>query len=242
MLADESAATELRVVALRGLLKSGVSDAAALIDKLVSTNNVDLRIEAVNQLVASDADRAIPLLARAIESESILERQNAWDALAKLKSDAAKELIAKGVDSYLSNTLPKEVRLNVFEAAKKVRTEDTRKKMEAYIEKQEPLKTSDPVAFYADSELGGDVSRGRKIFFEKTQVSCLRCHKIADVGGEVGPALTTIGKDKNVNYLLEAIVAPNAKIAENFKTVIVQTEEGKIYSGSCEQRMMTSLS
>ncbi len=69
------------------------------------------------------------------------------------------------------------------------------------------------------------------VVFERTQLSCLRCHEIGDDGGDVGPKLTEIGTKKSADYLLEAIVAPNAKLAEGFETIIVQTDEGEVISG-----------
>ena len=55
--------------------------------------------------------------------------------------------------------------------------------------------------------------------------------KVVDKGGDVGPALTDIGSKKKSDYLLEAIVAPNAKIAEGFETIIVFTDAGDQING-----------
>ncbi len=231
ILDDNKATTEMRVIALRGLLKSNVSDATALIDKLVATDDPDLRIEAVSQLAASEPARAIGLLEKATQSDVMKERQAAWDTLAKMRNENAKAIILKGLDDYIADKLPREVRLNVINAASRLRDRNVRDRLQKLEDTRYPLKNNDPVAYYADSEIGGDARLGKKVFFEKTQLSCVRCHKINDVGGEVGPNLSKIGKEKDLRYLLEAIVAPNAKIAENFKTIIVQTEEGNIYSG-----------
>ncbi len=79
--------------------------------------------------------------------------------------------------------------------------------------------------------VGGDAERGSKVFYEKIAVSCVRCHKIDDRGGEVGPNLSAIGKDKTRQYLLEAIVEPNRAVAQGFETVVITTNAGQTLSG-----------
>jgi quinoprotein glucose dehydrogenase len=78
---------------------------------------------------------------------------------------------------------------------------------------------------------GGNAEHGRTVFFGRSAASCRRCHKVGGSGGEVGPDLSRIGKDKDRNYLLEAIVDPNAKVAKGFETVILVTMDGLIHSG-----------
>ena len=84
---------------------------------------------------------------------------------------------------------------------------------------------------WSDCLEGGDLEKGRELFFGRGAASCRRCHKVGSNGGEVGPALTKIGKEKDRAYLLEAIVDPNAKIAKGFETVILVTTDGRVHSG-----------
>jgi len=84
---------------------------------------------------------------------------------------------------------------------------------------------------YADSMVGGNVARGKDLFKNRSQLSCVRCHRVGENGGEVGPVLSDIGVTKNSEYLMEAIVDSNATIAQGFETMIVQTDEGQIISG-----------
>ncbi len=81
----------------------------------------------------------------------------------------------------------------------------------------------------------GDVKAGEKIFMTRTELSCVRCHKVGNKGGEVGPKLTDIAKTKDSRYLLEAIVHPDAKIAENFETIVVLTDEDEVLTGISEK-------
>jgi putative heme-binding domain-containing protein len=56
---------------------------------------------------------------------------------------------------------------------------------------------------------GGDVGRGRRIFFGE-KVACSSCHTIGAEGGHVGPDLTGVGAIRSGHDLLEAIVFPSA--------------------------------
>lgn len=68
---------------------------------------------------------------------------------------------------------------------------------------------------------------------EKTEVYCLRCHKLGGQGGEVGPELSKIAADpaKTREYLLESIVDPNRQIAKGFDSVLLSTDDGRIVAG-----------
>jgi quinoprotein glucose dehydrogenase len=78
---------------------------------------------------------------------------------------------------------------------------------------------------------GGDVARGRDLFFNKTEVSCVRCHKAEKKGGDVGPALDGIAASRDRRHLLESMVHPDAKVEEAFRTTVVVTGDGKTVAG-----------
>jgi quinoprotein glucose dehydrogenase len=93
--------------------------------------------------------------------------------------------------------------------------------------------------------VGGDAEAGRRVFFTKAEVSCLRCHKVQGVGGEVGPDLTGIGGRQKRDYLLESIIEPNRQIAKGFDTVLLGLTNGQTRTGvlkgedAREVRLMT---
>jgi len=77
---------------------------------------------------------------------------------------------------------------------------------------------------------GGDVSRGRDVFFGK-QASCSACHRVADRGEQIGPNLSRIGEIRTPRDLLEAIVFPSASFARGFEPYSIITNAGKAYNG-----------
>ena len=71
-----------------------------------------------------------------------------------------------------------------------------------------------------DELQAGDVDRGKTLFHEHEIASCIRCHKLGDAGGVIGPALDGIAARKQRDYLLEALVKPNATIAEGYQSTV----------------------
>jgi quinoprotein glucose dehydrogenase len=84
---------------------------------------------------------------------------------------------------------------------------------------------------YGETLSGGNAAAGRRIFFERSDVQCVRCHQIGDQGGQVGPPLTKIAEQKTREYLLESIVTPNKQIAEGWGQVAVQLQNDAVEVG-----------
>jgi putative heme-binding domain-containing protein len=76
----------------------------------------------------------------------------------------------------------------------------------------------------------GDPQRGESIF-RRENLQCLKCHAIGGAGGVVGPDMISIGASAPVDYLLQSLLDPNAKVKENYHAITVQTEEGRVFTG-----------
>jgi len=77
---------------------------------------------------------------------------------------------------------------------------------------------------------GGDLSRGKQIFFGK-KAACFTCHRISGQGGMVGPNLSAVGGIRSGRDLLESVLYPSASIVQGFRPYNVETDDGEIYSG-----------
>jgi quinoprotein glucose dehydrogenase len=223
-----AASGQQRAQALRSLMRLDPELAAPLVRQLTTDDAVLVRVAALEGLAELEPVAALPLLEAATRSSVSVERQAAWDILARVDQPAAGTLIARGVASYLAGTLPADVWMNVIEAAESKSDKQLLADLNAY---EKRLAARDPLESYRDCLTGGDVAAGEKLFFTKTELSCVRCHRVGEKGGEVGPALTEIGKSKDLRYLLESIVLPDAKIAENFETVVILTEDDELLTG-----------
>jgi putative membrane-bound dehydrogenase-like protein len=74
---------------------------------------------------------------------------------------------------------------------------------------------------------GGDVGRGRRIFFGE-KVACYSCHTIGQEGGHVGPDLTGVGAIRSGHDLLEAIVFPSASFVPGFEIYTATTANDRV--------------
>ena len=77
----------------------------------------------------------------------------------------------------------------------------------------------------------GDAERGRRLFFESSGVQCRSCHAIGGRGDSYGPDLSRIAAKLTRDKLLESILEPSKEIDPKFAGVIVQTDQGAVYSG-----------
>jgi len=148
--------------------------------------------------------------------------------LADLDDRRADALLASKLESLLAGKLERDVELDLLEAARVREADEVKAKLAAF---EATRDSNDPLSGYREALQGGNFRRGMALFREKTELSCLRCHKIRGDGGEVGPELTRIGAEKPREYLLQSIVAPNAAIAQGFETIVVATTDGRVVAG-----------
>ena len=88
---------------------------------------------------------------------------------------------------------------------------------------------------------GGNAAAGRKVFFEKPEANCGKCHKAGGQGGDVGPGLDGVGSRRTKEFILESVVFPNAHTTTNFETVILLLKGGSGCSGTLKSESETNL-
>lgn len=80
-------------------------------------------------------------------------------------------------------------------------------------------------------KLSGDAERGRQLLLETAGVQCKNCHRIGQIGQNVGPDLTAIGKKLDKAKLLENILEPSKTIEPQFVSHLVETMQGVVLTG-----------
>ena len=175
-----------------------------------------------------DPALAVVELAAVLRDASVGEQQAAIESLVALKSVPADEVLVAALTRQAAGTGSPAILLDLFEAADVRGTPQLLEAVKVIEATDDP---DDRLAGWRQCLAGGDVAAGRKIFHENTTASCLRCHQVNGKGGEVGPNLSEVGKQKPAEYLLESIVAPNAVIAKGFGTVQFLLADGTLKAG-----------
>ncbi len=219
---------QARASALQSLAKLDAGQALAAARQSLDSNQPPLRIAALDVIASKEPAAAVPFLRAATESPAVEERQRAWDLLARGDDAAARDVLEFGIRNYLDGKIPADTQLNLLEAAAGKLDQDLQAQLDAAITKRD---AAEPLGKWLTSLEGGNVAAGQKLFTGKTELSCVRCHKVGGTGGEVGPDLSGVGKLRDRKYLLEAIVMPDAAIAEGFETAVLADDLGVTYTG-----------
>jgi putative membrane-bound dehydrogenase-like protein len=78
-----------------------------------------------------------------------------------------------------------------------------------------------PLSSGEETVAAGDAKRGEDIFWNHPLAGCINCHMLDGKGSTVGPPLDGIASLRNSDYLMEALIAPSASLAEGFDEVPV---------------------
>lgn len=236
---NDRADSTARVEALRALVAMKDTRLAQAARASINAQNAKVRTEALQALTTSDPEAAAKAIGEVIQRGNSMEKQGAMQALAQLQGPAADAQLVALLDQLLAGSLAPEVQLDVIEAAKTHAQGAVKEKLAAYNAKM--ANAGDVLAGWRVALAGGNLERGRKIFREKVETQCLRCHKCEIGDSVVGPDLTKIGKTKDRTYLLESIVLPNKVIAAGFETVVLTLKDGNITAGRLVSQDATSL-
>jgi quinoprotein glucose dehydrogenase len=223
---DEPASVRVAAVKAVGRLKQDAI--AQRMRTLLRDPEATVRSAARGLLGSIDPALAVVELEAVLQDGSVGEQQAAIESLVDLKTAAADGVLAAALSRQAAGDGPLAIRLDLLLAAK---ARQTPLLQEAAAAIEAGRDASDRLAAWRECLAGGNTDQGRKIFHENTTASCLRCHQVNGKGGEVGPNLSEIGKQKPAEYLLESIVDPNAVIAKGFGTVQFLLADGTLKAG-----------
>jgi quinoprotein glucose dehydrogenase len=218
----------VRAEALNALAELSLPSLEQALDAARKDPSQELRTAATRLEGRIKSAKALPRLTAALESGTIPEQQAALTALGGLPGDSVDEVISDWLDRLRAGKVAKDLQLDVLDAAAHRSSPRIKRKLTRF---ESGRSGSDPLAAYQETLYGGDPAEGKKIFFDKPEAQCVRCHKIAGEGGEVGPDLTHIGSQKDRHYLLESIVLPNQQIAKGFESATVVLKNGDSFTG-----------
>jgi quinoprotein glucose dehydrogenase len=220
------ASAKVRAAALHTLAGKNDPRLAQAVKAALQDPDETVRLEAI--ALQAKFPEGVEALARRLNEGSPREQQAVYAALGAAQSDAADRIIAEALDRLAAGQVPPEVRLDVLDAAAHRQSAEVKQKLADY---QAKKPKDDPLAEYRETLAGGDASLGEKIFQERADVSCVKCHNVNGVGGNAGPDLAGVGARNPREYLLESIVNPPAKIAPGWEAIVVRLKNGDVVSG-----------
>ena len=239
LVSDTKQPANVRVEALKALAlakdpRIGETVAIALKDSNESVRREATRIQA--QLRPEDA---LTQLKTTLETGNLSEKQSALATLGSVSnSPASDELLLEWMDRLLAKQVPPELHVDLIDAAAK----RTRPAFQERIRKFENSRPpDDDLRAFRECVTGGNAEDGKKIFVEKAEVYCIRCHKAGGDGGEVGPDLKGIASRRTREYILESIVYPNKHFAEGYESLVVTMKNGTTYAGTVKSESAAEL-
>ncbi|HAH45462.1 MAG TPA: hypothetical protein DCM07_11535 [Planctomycetaceae bacterium] len=76
----------------------------------------------------------------------------------------------------------------------------------------------------------GNAARGEQIF-RRSELACMKCHSISNAGPVLGPDLAAIGSSSPPDYIVDSFLRPSKVIKEFYESIMVVTDEGRVYNG-----------
>jgi putative heme-binding domain-containing protein len=233
----EKTSTPLRTVALAALVQVDADAGREAIERLTVDSNppalrslgiavlakIDLKAAAKKAAVvfqqAGGRDNPAPLLKALLDQQGGAEQLAAALGEVALSADAAKVVLRTMYG--LGRTDPALLK--------------PLSKVAGFSEEPTPLTPELLKAYSTDVAALGDAARGEQIF-RRAEMSCTKCHSLNGAGGQVGPDLIGLGGSSPNDYLVEAVLAPDKAVKEEYQVVTVLTDEGQVLTGIAKER------
>jgi putative membrane-bound dehydrogenase-like protein len=189
----------------------------------------DMTREAVEALAATPDIRALDAYLEGLSSKDGGTRDRCRRAISSIKATAL-PLIEKRMDQ---NPLPT---ATVVELQKIYSTNKDSKLFKYDTQALSP-------EVYAEFAMShpGDPANGLKLFTAENGVGCIKCHRVGNVGGEIGPALIGVGAKYDQAKLIESVLYPSKQILDGYQQVIVRTKKGDVEAGIIKGETDTEL-
>ena len=124
------------------------------------------------------------------------------------------------------------VRALIIERAVAVAEPHVRDLFDRYLPKEQRVRRlGTHINFDAILSMHGDPRAGELLFFRSAVLQCSKCHQINGQGTKLGPDLSRIGKEYDRYRLLDSIVNPSREIKPEYRVYLVQTTDGRVFSG-----------
>ena len=76
----------------------------------------------------------------------------------------------------------------------------------------------------------GNAAKG-ELLYHSNRLTCVQCHQIGGAGGKLGPDMSTIGASAPLDYVVESVLQPAAKVKEGYHGVSYTLTDGGAMAG-----------
>lgn len=218
---------EVRAAALTalGTLEDPETDSyleAGMADPDATVRNTAIRLLPVLGLEAAD----LPGIVKPIfDSGTVSEQQSMLATLGELPARRSEATLADLLERAERGELNPAVILDLIEAVEATESENLLARLASL--KQEGY----TIEAYSETLYGGSWWPGMTVFTSHPAGQCVRCHAVDGAGGQVGPALDSIGAVLSREELLESLIQPGARIAPGYGAVSLTLQDGQKVSG-----------
>ncbi len=232
---DSTAPPAVREGAIQGLVKLGGEPSKTFLASLCTPGS-DASIRPLALVGLTDL---APILAAKNAVEFLTQAKTAEEAKpvleAFLRNKKLPGLLAKELDG---KTIPEAAAIEGIRLASSkgmaALIEESLRKAGNIKQMDKPLSPEEMTAMVAKVKQLGDPARGERVY-RRQQLLCTTCHAIAGIGGVIGPDMVSLGASAQVDYLIESILNPTAKIKEGYHMTMVTTKDGQVYAGGVAQ-------
>ena len=208
---------DLRVTALGALKEVDPETFNGAVNWIQSYGTSRLKTEAIRLSAAANPEKALNELADLLVNGTLRDQQLAFAVLSTVPGREADGLLKEWMEKLISGQVPDGLRLDISSAAGGRTSPELLELSKAYAAGRPKTQLGN----YLDARYGGDPVNGKKIFEERLELSCLRCHAVGGLGGNAGPDLAGIGARVDRDYLIESILFPNNQMADGFQNIVL---------------------
>lgn len=225
---ENNPSKEVREAAVVSLGKLNYRNIGRVIVTALNDSETNVRSAALSLIDKTELTKeSLAQMAATVNArKNIKEQQQLLIAMSKLPLATTEDVLKNLVGEFASGKLDKKLGLELSETIEKSKSPNLIK-----LFAEANGNRSDELAEYQTALYGGNGWEGRKIFNNNSAAQCVRCHVVGGQGGEVGPDLTKIASVLSREQILEALVAPSARLAPGYGYVSVTLKDGQEASG-----------
>jgi putative membrane-bound dehydrogenase-like protein len=231
---NEVTPLEVRVNAVRLLGLDRSNSSMTLLDQLlVPQQPTEIQSAAANSLLARGDPTAARILIDKWKDFPVPVSEAVWNAF--LRNTEHLKLL---LDAIEAGKLPP-FSFNVARVNQLLRHSDdgVRKRAKTLFAEVASDRQKVISSYHDAASRRGDAARGKEVF----RRVCSGCHRIGDMGSEVGPDLVNLGGRLTKGNLLTQILDPTASIAAGYEEYFIETADGRTINGILAEDSATSV-